>query len=103
MFGHHIHIHQKKLRLLVGLLAVNCKLMVDLIVDLPIAPLAGILTAWLHSREVIRLDSAYCNKRYRPLLLQTLTASYAVQHAVLIATGRHKTISYKKRRYSMDD
>ena len=67
--------------------------MVDLIVDLPIAPLAGILNVWLNAREVIRLDSAYCNKRYRPLLLQTLTAAYAVQHAVQIA--RQNTLSSK--------
>lgn len=64
--------------------------MVDLIVDLPIAPLAGILNTWLNALEVIRLDSAYCNKRCRPLLLQTFTASYAVQHAVLTAPQRRR-------------
>ncbi len=56
--------------------------MVDLVVDLPVDTSACILNSWLNAREVIRLDSAYCNKRYRPLLLQTLTSSFAVQHAV---------------------
>ena len=68
--------------------------MVDLLVDLPIAPLAGILNTWLNARDVTRVDTAYCNRRCRPLLLQTLTASYAVQHAVLIAPMNmipHKT------------
>lgn len=50
---------------------------IDLVVDLPHAPLIDLLSIWLDVYHVAKLDSAYCNKRRRPLLLQALAASYA--------------------------
>lgn len=54
----------------------------DLIVDLPNVLQRSILCEWLNdSLDVCRLDSAYCNRKMRAGLLQTLASSYIIPTA----------------------
>ena len=68
----------------------NCGV-IDLVVDLPNAPLVDLLNSWLVVWDVVKLDSAYCNKRTRPILLQALALSTITDIDVWISYDEQRT------------